>query len=428
SEASVEALERHLPTTSGPATFDAIRADLAELKRLLFDPRSHRVFMAAIEASWWLDAQIEAWLGDKNAADAVSQSVPHNVTSEMGLALLDVADAIRPHPEVVAYLRQVDPDADGDVLDGLAALPGGAASRAAIRRWLDAYGARCVGEIDLTRSRWSERPATIVPLILSNVANFDPGEARRRFERGLDQAATARRSMVTRLRALPDGDAKAAEAEQRIDLVRAFIGYREYPKYGLIRRHSVYRRALMAEGARLVRAGLLQHPEEVFWLGFDELEAVARTNQAPDPSVLRARAEAFASYRSLTPPRVLTSDGEAVAGAYRRDHLPAGALVGLGVSAGVVEGRARVVAELADADLAPGDILVTAFTDPSWTPLFVAIGGLVTEVGGRMTHGAVIAREYGLPAVVAVEGATRAIRDGQRIRVDGTAGSVEILP
>jgi phosphoenolpyruvate synthase/pyruvate phosphate dikinase len=125
---------------------------------------------------------------------------------------------------------------------------------------------------------------------------------------------------------------------------------------------------------------------------------------------------------------VLTSDGEAIAGAYRRDDAPAGALLGLPVSAGTIEGRARVILDIAEADLEAGDILVTAYTDPSWSPLFVAIAGLVTEVGGLMTHGAVIAREYGLPAVVGVVDATRLIRDGQRIRVHGTDGYVEILP
>lgn len=108
--------------------------------------------------------------------------------------------------------------------------------------------------------------------------------------------------------------------------------------------------------------------------------------------------------------------------------MPAGALIGLPVSAGTVEGRARVVLDMAQADLEAGDILVTTFTDPSWSPLFVGIAGLVTEVGGLMTHGAVIAREYGLPAVVGVEQATRQIRDGQRIRVHGTGGYVELLP
>ncbi|MEK8105078.1 PEP-utilizing enzyme [Micromonospora sp. M12] len=108
--------------------------------------------------------------------------------------------------------------------------------------------------------------------------------------------------------------------------------------------------------------------------------------------------------------------------------MPAGALAGVPVSAGTVEGRARVILDLAQADLEAGDILVTAHTDPSWTPLFVGIAGLVTEVGGAMTHGAVIAREYGLPAVVSVLDATRLIRDGQRIRVHGSDGYVEILP
>ena len=147
-----------------------------------------------------------------------------------------------------------------------------------------------------------------------------------------------------------------------------------------------------------------------------------------DEPLIRERKEAFQSYQALTPPRVLTSDGEAVVGRYRRDDVPVGALVGLPVSAGTIEGRARVILDMAEADLEAGDILVTAFTDPSWTPLFVAITGLVTEVGGLMTHGAVIAREYGLPAVVGVTDATRSIRDGQRIRVHGTDGYVEILP
>jgi rifampicin phosphotransferase len=165
----------------------------------------------------------------------------------------------------------------------------------------------------------------------------------------------------------------------------------------------------------------------VEYLTLQELPDVVRTNQVDD-ELIRRRKEAFRSYQALTPPRVLTSDGEVIAGSYRRDGLPADALVGLPVSAGIIEGRARVILDMAQADLEPGDILITAYTDPSWTPLFVAIQGLVTEVGGLMTHGAVIAREYGLPAVVGVEHATGLIRDRQRIRVHGTEGYVEILP
>jgi pyruvate,water dikinase len=229
------------------------------------------------------------------------------------------------------------------------------------------------------------------------------------------------------LRALPDGERKAEETKRMIDRVRTFIGYREYPKYAIVTRYFVYKQALLEEAERLVQAHVLREAEDIFYLTFQELHEVVRTDQVDD-ELIRRRKDEFRSYRALTPPRVLTSDGEVIAGAYRRDDVPAGALVGLPVSAGTVEGPARVILDMADADLEAGDILVTAYTDPSWTPLFVAISGLVTEVGGLMTHGAVIAREYGLPAVVGVEHATRLIRDGQRIRVHGTDGYVEILP
>jgi pyruvate,water dikinase len=286
---------------------------------------------------------------------------------------------------------------------------------------------RCVGEIDITRARWSERPATLLPVILSHVRNFGPGEGERRFEQGRQEAERKERDVLERLSALPDGEPKAAEAKRMIDRVRTFAGYREYPKYVWVSRYFVYKRALLAEAERLVHAGALHEKEDLFWLRFEELQDVVRTHQVDEPLV-RQREAAFRSYQSLTPPRVLTSDGEAVAGSYRRDDVPDGALVGLPVSGGTVEGRARVVLDMAHADLEADDILVTAYTDPSWTPLFVTAGGLVTEVGGLMTHGAVVAREYGLPAVVGVEGATRRIRDGARVRVHGTGGYVEVLP
>jgi len=194
----------------------------------------------------------------------------------------------------------------------------------------------------------------------------------------------------------------------------------------MVSRYFVYKQAMLEEAERLVRAEVLREKEDIFFLRFEELQDVVRSRRV-EHQLIRERKDAYNSYTSLKPPRVLTSDGEMLSGEYRRDDLPPGALVGLPVSAGIVEGRARVILDMAKADLEPGDILVTAYTDPSWTPLFVAITGLVTEVGGVMTHGAVIAREYGLPAVVGVEHATRLIRDGQRIRVHGTEGYVEIL-
>ena len=423
-QASIAALKRNIRTKSESALLDFILADIQELKRILFDPQSHQVFMSAMEATRWLNEQLQAWLGEKNAADTLAQSVPRNVTSEMGLALLDVADVIRPHSEVVAFLQHVE---DEDFLDEMAKLAGGPEARDVIGAFLDKYGMRCVGEIDVTRPRWSERPTTLVPVILGNIKNFEPGVGERRFEQGRQEAWNKEQEVLERLQALPDGERKAEEARRMIDRVRTFIGYREYPKYGMVSRYFVYKQALLEEAERLVQAHVLREKEDIFYLTFQELHNVVRANQVDD-QLIHERKDAFRSYQALTPPRVLTSDGEVIAGAYRRVDVPAGALVGLPVSAGIIEGRARVIHDMAEADLEAGDILVTAYTDPSWSPLFVAITGLVTEVGGLMTHGAVIAREYGLPAVVGVEQATRLIRNGQRIRVHGTDGYVEILP
>lgn len=423
SRVSIAALERDIRTKTGPTLFDFLLEAFEEHKRVLSDPLSIQAIMAGMEATWWLNDKLQEWLGEKNVADTLTLSAPDNITSEMGLALLDVADVIRPQSEVVAFLQGVDGD---DFLDELAKLAGGTEARDAIEAYLDRYGMRCVGEIDITRPRWRERPSTLVPVILDNVRNFEPGAAERRFEQGRQKAQKKEQDVLSRLRALPAGDRKADEVKGMIDRVRTFIGYREYPKYGIISRYFVYKQALLAEAERLVQADVLPEKEDVFYLTFQELHDVVRSHQVDD-QLIQQRKEAFRSYHALTPPRVLTSDGEALTGAYRRDDAPAGALIGVPVSAGTIEGRARVILDMAEADLEAGDILVTAFTDPSWSPLFVGIAGLVTEVGGLMTHGAVIAREYGLPAVVGVEQATRLIRDGQRIRVHGTDGYVEIL-
>jgi pyruvate,water dikinase len=423
SRAAIATLKRDIQGKSGPALADFILASIQELRRFMFDPQSLPVIVAGMQAAWRLNELAQEWLGEKNAADTLTQSVPGNVTAEMGLALLDVADVIRPYPDVVAFLEHVR---DENFLDELPALDGGREARDAIQAYLDKYGMRCVGEIDITRPRWSERPTTLVPMILGNVKNAEPGAGQRRFEQGRQQAVLKEQELLARLRAVPDGEQKAEEAKRLIDRIRTFAGYREYPKYHMVTCYFAYKQALLNDADRLVRAGVLGDREDIFYLRFEELREVVATNQV-DEGLIRQRKNAFGSYRALTPPRVLTSDGEVVAGTYRRADVPAGALTGLPVSAGTVEGRARVVLDMAEADFEAGDILVTAYTDPSWTPAFVAIEGLVTEVGGLMTHGAVIAREYGLPAVVGVENATRLIRDGQRVRVHGTDGYIEIL-
>ncbi|WP_433921296.1 phosphoenolpyruvate synthase [Paenibacillus taichungensis] len=422
-QASVEELKRNIQNKSGLDLFDFILEDLQELKRFLSDPRSSNVFMTAMNASAWINENMKEWLGEKNAADTLSQSVLNNITSEMGLALLDVADVIRPYPEVIAYLQHVKED---DFMDELLKVEGGQETREAIHDYLDKYGMRCAGEIDLTRTRWIEKPITLVPLILGNIKNFEPNASKRKFEQGRQEALKKEQEILNRLKLLPDGDQKAKETKRMIDLVRNFIGYREYPKYGMINRYFVYKQALLKEAERLAQAGIIAEKEDIYLLTFEELREVVRTNKM-DEMIITQRKEDYKIFEKLTPPRVLTSDGEIITGQYNRENLPADAIVGLPVSSGVIEGRARVIFNIEEADLEDGDILVTPYTDPSWTPLFVSIKGLVTEVGGLMTHGAVIAREYGLPAIVGVEKATQRIKDGQRIRVHGTEGYIEIL-
>ncbi|MBW4619611.1 MAG: phosphoenolpyruvate synthase [Cyanosarcina radialis HA8281-LM2] len=423
SQTAIEVLKQNIQTRSGVDLFDFILEDIQQLKQMLSDRQSFGAIMTAMNASSWVNEKMNEWLGEKNVADTLSQSVPNNITSEMGLALLDVADAIRPYPEVSNYLQYVK---DDNFLDELVKFNGGRKTQDAISAFLNKYGMRCTGEIYITRTRWSEKPSTLVPTILNNIKSFEPGESKQRFDRGRRSAWKKEQELLERLQQLPDGKQKAKETKRTIDLIRNFIGYREYPKYHMVDRYFVYKQALLKAAEQLVQAGVVREKEDIYYLTFEELHEVVSTNKL-DYQVINRRKDEYKLYEKLTPPRVITSEGEIVAGKYKRENLPAEAIVGLPVSAGVIEGRARVILNMEDADIEDGDILVTSFTDPSWTPLFVSIKGLVTEVGRLMTHGAVIAREYGLPAVVGVENATKSIDDGQRIRVNGTEGYVEIL-
>ncbi len=423
SQSSIETLKQNIQTKSGEDLFDFILEDTLQFKKNLFNPQSMGVIMAVANASTWLNEKILEWVGEKNVADILSQSVQNNITSEMGLALLDVADVIRPYPEVIEYLKNTK---DDNFLDELIKFEGGQATKNAIMSYLNKYGMRCSGEIDITKPRWSEMPNTLVPLILSNIKNFESNAAKKKFEQGRHEALQKEQELLERLQLLSDGKQKVEETKRMIDLLRNLAGYREYPKYSIVNRYYIYKQALLKEAEQLVQANVINDKEDIYYLTFEELHEVVRSNKV-NYELINKRKEEFKSYEKLTPPRVLTSDGEIVVGKYKRENLPNDAVVGLPVSTGVVEGRARVILDMKNADLEEGDILVTAFTDPSWTPLFVSIKGLVTEVGGMMTHGAVIAREYGLPAVIGVENATRLIKDGERIRVNGTEGYVEIL-
>ncbi|GBG58445.1 phosphoenolpyruvate synthase [Sporomusaceae bacterium FL31] len=420
-EMVIHDLEQRIAKVAGDELFDTIFRSYTDIKDAVF--AGYGAVFTGAYASSWINKNMQKWLGEKNAADALAQSVPDNVTSEMGLELLDVADVVRKYPSVIEFFAHAR---DETFFADLAELEGGQDVSASIRVYLKKYGMRCSAEIDITRPRWNEKPTTLIPMILSNIKTFGPGAHSMKFEQGLEEARRKEEDILSRLEQLPGGKSKAKKTKKMISVLRNFAGYREYSKYLLVWYLWIIKQALMKEVDKLVQKGVIRDREDIYYLSFTELRETVRTNRV-DYSLIAKRKEDYEVFKKLTPPRVITSEGEIISSEYDTGNIPPGALAGVAVSSGVVEGRARVILNMEDANIEEGDILVTTFTDPSWTPVFVAIKGLVTEVGGMMTHGAVVAREYGLPAVVSVENATRLIKDGQRIRVNGTEGYVEIL-
>lgn len=356
--------------------------------------------------------------GPAHAADAeaLTRGLAGNVTTDMDLAVGDLADVARGRPAVAAALRDGTFDRAA-----LAGLEGGPAFVAALDDFLDRYGARAPSEIDLSRPRWRERPGSVLQAVVGNLSHGEAG-AHRAHHRGLTAEAEA---AGERLVAAADrgvlGPLRRWWARRLLRRQRTLAGLREHPKFAIVRIFDAMRRALLRLGALRVEIGELARPEDVWWFTLDEL--------AP-PGDLRARADAlratFEHHRTLSPPRIMTADGE-IPPAHADSDAPEGTLVGSPASAGIVEGVARVIRDPHGETLHKGEILVAPFTDPGWTPLFINAAGLVMEVGGRMTHGSVVAREYGLPAVVGLPGATEKLRTGMRVRVDGERGWVEIL-
>jgi rifampicin phosphotransferase len=369
-----------------------------------------------------IESLSQRWLGDAAELASLGRSPPGNVTTELGLALGDVADVVRTRPGAIERLRRAtDETFDREPRE----IVGGEEVHRAFQTFLERYGMRCTGEIDITRPRWREAPTQIIPAIEGHLRGGAPGQHRRDFETGREEAERAAARLLERLRTTRGGAMKVMVMRRLITVYRFRIGLREHPKYYIVRVLDFVKRVILEEGAGLVGAGLLRSADEVFWFSLDELEGVLRTRRV-DRAVLDVRRDRFERDAGLRPPRVITSEGEVVT-AKAGGAVPEGALGGSAASAGVVEGRARVVRKLEGSKLEKGEILVAPYTDPAWTPLFPLASGLVTEVGGLMTHGAVVAREYGIPAVVGVDRATEAIPDGALIRVNGSEGYVVIV-
>lgn len=349
--------------------------------------------------------------------DAAGKGFEHELVTQMNQRLGDLADVAREYPEVRAALRQ---EASLTPLDGVEESD---AFLEAFEAYLDDFGHRASGEIDLSRPRWRDDPATLLQTVRSNLVDDAPGAHREHFERLEREAEAAADRLVAEASRGFFGPVRQLLVRRLLDTYRGGLQLREYPKQGVAHVFAVVHEVFEDAGRELAATGQLEQAGDVWFLRYDELLDALETERDLDVDVA-ARRRRHDHDAAMTPPPLLTSEGEAPTAAVATSES---GLTGTPVSSGVVEGVARVVRDPGGESLAPGEILVAPATDPGWTPLFLNAAGLVMEVGGRMTHGALVAREYGIPAVAAVAGATTEIRSGERIRIDGSRGTIEFL-
>ncbi|WGM21068.1 PEP/pyruvate-binding domain-containing protein [Paenarthrobacter sp. OM7] len=364
-------------------------------------------------------------LGDQasySELQTVIRGLPNNVTTEMDLALWQLAAQMRKDPDAVASMT-------GRTADELTELyrdeklP--AVAQAGLSSFLGTFGHRAVAEIDLGMPRWSDDPTHILGVVTNYLRLADGSETPdQQFTRAARDADEQVARFVARART--KSPLHAAVVGMALDRTRRFAGLRELPKYNLVLGLSVARKQLLLIGNELAAAHRIERPEDIFFLDLDEAETALAGDNLQELVAERRAAYGQELLRRRIP-RVLMSDGtepEAAPG-ISGPQRP-GTLSGSPASTGQVTAPARVIMDPVGAHLAPGEILVAPSTDPGWTPLFLTAGGLVMEMGGPNSHGAVVAREYGIPAVVGVPDATSRISTGQRVTVDGAAGTVAV--
>lgn len=398
----------------------ALLAHLDAANTDVFGPRAAQTIYAA---AWGmlgvavLPALTARWLGDAQGelARRLLQGMGGLDSAAAGLALGRLGDEVRK-----AGSSQALAGAWPEVRARLSGSPEGRDFLQRFEAFLAAHGHHARGEADASVPRWSEEPE----YVLRQIRFCAQGEAPALLDTARREAARA--ELVAQACARL-GPLRALVFRFFVDRTAKGIAARENNKSEAVRRVAHVRRVILEIARRLGARGLLAAPEDVWYLGWDQLHAALAgraLQQALAASVAAQRAQ-YARWEQQSPPPVL------VEGA--RLELPPAAptgpvLQGIAASPGVVEGVARVVLHADDeVGVRPGEVLVAPHTDPGWTPYFLHAAAVVTDFGGLLSHGAVVAREYGLPAVVNVGDATLRIKDGQRLRVDGTAGRVELL-
>jgi phosphohistidine swiveling domain-containing protein len=343
--------------------------------------------------------------------------LPYTPTTELDLALWAIAPRTRDEPPSPAALADRAPtDLSADFRRG--ALP--PVLRRDLEAFLVRYGHRAIAEIDLGLPRWSEDPSHL----LGAIANYQRLDAAAlapdaQFARGAREAEATIAALLSRVHG-----PRRFLARKLLRRVRALAGAREEPKFQAVRVFARGRAILAPVGVALGDAGRIGAPDDIWFLTLPEARR-ALAGEDMQARVAERRAEYRREERRRHIPRVLLSDGTDAEAAFASPATD-GAIRGTPASPGTARGIAHVMLSPAGARLEPGEVLVAPATDPGWTPLFLTASALVMEMGGMMSHGAVVAREYGIPAVVGVPEATTRIVTGADIVVDGSAGTVVI--
>ncbi|HEX3043718.1 MAG TPA: phosphoenolpyruvate synthase, partial [Bacillota bacterium] len=362
------------------------------------------------------------WLGSRQYVDLIFKGLEGNITTEMGLLTGDLADLIRKAPDLA---REFENEDYRTLLVRINQLQGHAEFKQKFTAFMDKYDMRAAGEIDIAKDRWIENPEPLAKSIMAIVKTSAEGAHRKEYRETIERAKQAAEEFIKAVET-KHGKIKGKIIRRVIRVFRNVLPIREHPKYLIMKLILIFKRAFLEEARVLVQKGQLREEHDVFYLSFWELYKGIQDNESLI-GLVEQRKEDYQRFRKLSPPRILTSDGEEIKAGYHRENLPEGALAGMPASSGVIEGIARVITDPAQASINKGEILVAPFTDPGWTPLFINAAGLVMEVGGLLTHGTVVAREYGIPAVVGITDATKKIKTGQKIRVDGNAGFVMVV-
>ncbi|WP_123053401.1 phosphoenolpyruvate synthase [Clostridium sp. JN-1] len=369
-----------------------------------------------------LEAQEEKLLLEHKYVDIIIKGLEGNITTEMGLLVGDLADMVRKSPDLIREFTNEDYIT---LIDRINKLKDNNEFKKKFNTFIDIYDMRAAGEIDMAKDRWIENPEPLAKAIISIVNTSEEGIHRKEHKETIERAKKASAELIKEVEE-NHGKVKGKVVRRMVRVLRNYMPIREHPKYLIMKLILTYKKAFLEEARLLVEKGHLLEEKDIFYVGFWELYKAIQNNYSL-VELVKLRKEEYEHFNKLTPPRLITSDGEEIKAGYKRENLPEGALPGMPVSSGVIEGIARVITDPSKTSINKGEILVAPFTDPGWTPLFINAAGLVMEVGGLLTHGTVVAREYGIPAVVGITEATKKIKTGQKIRVDGNAGFVMII-